>query len=244
MLIKNVIIGFSLRCKKEHSKIRSILNLTLCDSTMTLRYYAMFAVELSKTGSWTAQLQKRRSSKPASYAKGNGTYPMCHWKHAILWLDCQALADHATTNSKVASQPSRHDLPTNPTSLSLMFDLGLFSSASTSFCFFWAKFGLFLATLYEVEGPHAIFVSPTLSILQSYTLELWMCHFRQRLERLKESFLANQIFRIPTRSLRIPHFLFQIEKRKSFLPLKANQYNFSKTFLYIPNRLFSRIPNL
>src|SRR5256714_14354375 len=43
-----------------------------------------------------------------------------------------------------------------------MFDLGLFSSASTSFCFFWAKFGLFLATLYEVEGPHAIFVSPTL----------------------------------------------------------------------------------
>jgi len=72
-----------------------------------------------------------------------------------------------------------------------------------------------------------------------------MCHFRQRLERLEGSFLANQIFKIPTRSLRILHFLFRIEKEKGFLlSLKANQHNFSKIFLYILNCLFSGNPNL
>jgi hypothetical protein len=49
-----------------------------------------------------------------------------------LWLDCQALADHATPNSKVA----HHDLPTNSRLFSLGFDLALFSSERDSFCCF------------------------------------------------------------------------------------------------------------
>jgi hypothetical protein len=31
------------------------------------------------------------------FVRRNG-YPMCHWNAAILWLDCQALADHPSTN--------------------------------------------------------------------------------------------------------------------------------------------------